>query len=72
MPKSKPLTTGQRIRAARLAAGLSQVDLAARLDPPDQQCNISTWESGRFEPTLATLRRLAKGIGCKVAELVGE
>jgi transcriptional regulator with XRE-family HTH domain len=72
MPKTKSLTTGQRIRAARLAAGLSQVDLAARLDPPGRQCEISTWESGGYEPSLATLRRLAKGIGCPVAELVGE
>lgn len=55
-------TTGERIRAARLRAGLTQVQLAGRLGVV--QHNISALETGRENPSLERLYGLAKAIGC--------
>jgi transcriptional regulator with XRE-family HTH domain len=55
------VTSGQLIRQARLTAGLSQAELAARLHIPRQQ--VVRWESDAVEPGLSTLRRLLRGCG---------
>ena len=49
-------TAAEELRAARLAAGLSQRGLAARAGVP--QPNIAAYESGRRIPSAATLERL--------------
>jgi transcriptional regulator with XRE-family HTH domain len=62
-------TIGERIRAARLAAGLSQLDLAAKCGIG--QPTLSSLENDRYRTaTLGTLRRLAEAIGCELADLV--
>ena len=48
------------IIAARLKAGLTQQELAARADLP--QSNISRLESGTINPTIQTLEKVAKGL----------
>jgi len=51
---------GQRLRDARLEAGLSQRALAARAAVP--QPNISAYESGRRTPSPLTLTRLENAL----------
>lgn len=49
---------GDAIRAARKAAGISQAELAHRLDVT--QGAVSAWELGRNEPPLETLNKISK------------
>lgn len=46
-----------RLRLLREAAGLSQADLAKRLEFTQQA--IALWEAGKREPNLSTIIRLA-------------
>lgn len=59
---------GERIRAARLHASLTQerVALAAEIDRP----SVVRIEQGQQSPTLDTLIRLARVIGVPLSELV--
>lgn len=61
---------GQSIATARRAAGLSQTQLARRLDVADT--TVSRWETGAADPSLATLRRLATALEVTVSSLVEE
>jgi len=71
MPKKSkrtPIPIGQRIRVARKAAGLTQVELAAAIDLT--QPDISAIERGHRKPFGEPIRRLkaiAKAVGCDVA-----
>ena len=56
-----------RLRAHRLAAGLTQDRLAARVGVVTAR--IGDWERGRFRPTPASLTRLAAALGTSPAEL---
>jgi ribosome-binding protein aMBF1 (putative translation factor) len=47
--------------AARLAAGLSQTELAARLGT--SQATIARLEAGTYRPRVETLRKLAAALG---------
>lgn len=58
---------GEKLKAARIAAGLSQVELAERVGCT--QKDISRWEAGR-EPMALTLKRLAQALGCSMDDLV--
>ena len=57
-------TTGQRIRAARKEAKLSQAELACRMGVTNH-C-ISMWERGKRNPKYDTLSRIADAIGVNV------
>ena len=48
----------------RLAKGLTQAELAKKLGT--KQSAISRLESGRFNPTLGLLSKLARALGAKV------
>lgn len=68
---------GRNVRKARLAAGLSQWDLVARLEGMTDeagvdQAYISHLENGRKNPTLVTLWRLAEALGVPLDRLVRE
>lgn len=52
---------GERVRALREEAGLSQRELANRMGTT--QSAIARLEAGGAEPTLPTLRRLASALG---------
>lgn len=69
-PALKPPTTllGQRLRDARRAAGLSQVQAARRTRISQGQW--SEFETGASEPTLAVLRRMARALGVRPGDLL--
>ncbi|HLI74945.1 MAG TPA: helix-turn-helix transcriptional regulator [Acidimicrobiales bacterium] len=56
---------GSSVRAARLRAGVSQVELARRTGT--SQPSIARLERGMVSPTVITLDRIARALG---AELV--
>ena len=64
------MTTGQRIRAARKAAGLTQAELAKILNIPFQ--GISQWERDVRNPKYKTLQNLANALGVEWTDLVPE
>ena len=64
------LNTGQRIIQARLDAGLSQKELAEKLNV--DKGTLSNWENGSRQLTLERLVQLAELLGVKVAFLLGE
>lgn len=71
-PKGRPLKPvspghGANLRAARLAAGLTQAVLASRIGT--QQTHVAKVERGKEDPTLEWLYRAAVAIGCKPCDL---
>lgn len=64
------MTTGQRIRAARKKAGMTQAELAEKLEIPFQ--SVSQWERDIRNPKKETLERLANVFGCYYFELYGD
>ena len=67
MPASVPIAVlfGRRLRAARKAAGLSQVELGALLGMADKNASprVSRYERGEREPDGETLQELSKALG---------
>lgn len=61
------MTTGQLIKAARKEAGLTQAELAAKLNVPYQ--SISQWERGTRSPKIETLERIADALGVPISEI---
>lgn len=61
-------TLGERIRAARQAAGLSQEKLAERLGLTRQA--VTKWETGQSAPSTENLLRLAEVLGVPVTALL--
>jgi transcriptional regulator with XRE-family HTH domain len=60
----------KRLVAARNAAGLNQKALIEKLDGAAQS-TVSKWETGESEPSVESIRKLAKAIGCTADYLVG-
>lgn len=63
------MTTGQRIKAARKTAGITQAELASRIGVPFQ--SISQWERDKRNPKMSTLRLIANALSIPVYELAG-
>jgi len=59
---------GARIRAARESASLSQQELSRRSGIAQE--SLSRIETGRRDPRLGTLRRLAKGLGLSLDQFM--
>src|SRR5438034_9961656 len=59
---------GARLREMRIARGLTQPEIAARVGT--SASNISDLERGIKVPTLTTVARLADALECNVSELV--
>lgn len=71
MEKSEILKkVGKRIKEVRESKGLSQVELVGKMQGEIDPTNISRIESGRTNPTIYTLYRLAEALEVKVIELV--
>ena len=64
------MNIGERIKKARLAAGYTQAKLGARCGMADSA--IRRYESGRGNPTLETLQRIADALDVPVGELIGQ
>lgn len=60
---------GTRVRAARVAAKLSQEEVAARAGLQPE--TISRLENGRLSPTLTSVAALAKALGVEPGDLAG-
>ncbi len=64
-----PRTFAMNLKAIRTARGLTQVALAKKIKR--KQAYIAQLESGtENNPTLDTVRRLARALKCTVSELV--
>lgn len=64
-------TFAERLKAARLAANLTQVDLAGKMGVT--QAMVQMYETGaRPSPGLSVLQRFAQALGCTVAYFAGE
>lgn len=59
---------GERIRALRLDAGMTQEELAQRIGLKKQ--NISRYENSRVEPNIRTAKRIAEALGVSLEEMV--
>lgn len=59
---------GKNIKKAREAKGLSQEQLAERLNVTRQA--VSNWERGKSEPDIETLQRLSDVLEISVEELI--
>lgn len=61
---------GEKLRSLRAKAGLTQLDIAEKLDV--SAAAIGAWENGRAKPRLTKLGQLADLFDTTVAELMGE
>lgn len=66
----KRLSIGQKIRYARTEAGLSQKELANKLQLSDKA--ISTYEVGRAQPGLEVLKDIGQATGRPVTYFIDE
>ena len=64
------MTTGDRIKAARKAAGVTQLELAKRIGVTESY--ISMYERNKRNPKLETLRKIALALGVDLDELIPE
>ena len=67
------LLVGRNIARVRAAKGISQTELAHRIDPTDSgmtQTYISKVENGRKNITILTLAIIAAALGVELDELV--
>ncbi len=70
MEKSQVLkTVGKRIKEIRESKGISQVELVGRMQGEIDPTNISRIESGRTNPTLFTLYRIATALEIPLKDL---
>lgn len=67
-PHRSIVIVGQKIRALRESAGLSQEDFAGHIDV--DRSYYSHIERGRYNITLEMLFRIAQGLGCEPADLL--
>ena len=71
MEKSEILKlVGKRIKEVRLSKEISQVELVGRMQGVMDTTNISRIESGRTNPTLFTLFRIADALDVNAKDLV--
>lgn len=71
MEKSELLKiVGKKIKEIRESKGLTQVDLVGKIEGEIDTTNISRIESGRTNPTIFTLYRIAVALEIPVKELL--
>ncbi len=61
-------TFGENVRRIRKAKGMTQVELANLCDV--ERGNMTRIEKGNTNPTLETMRKIAKALNISVSELV--
>lgn len=61
---------GKRIKELREAKGLTQVDLAGKMEGEFDTTNVSRIESGRTNPTLYNLYRISAALEVSLPELL--
>lgn len=71
MEKSELLKkVGNRVQELRLSKDMKQVDLAAKIHGDIDTTNISRIESGRTNPTIYTLYRIAEALEVSLIDLI--
>lgn len=71
MEKSEILKqVGKKIQEIRLSQGLTQVELVGKIEGEIDTTNISRIESGRTNPTVFTLFRIAEALDVKAKDLL--
>jgi transcriptional regulator with XRE-family HTH domain len=71
MEKSELLKkVGNRVQEQRLSKNMKQVDLAAKIQGDIDTTNISRIESGRTNPTIYTLYRIAEALEISLTDLI--
>jgi transcriptional regulator with XRE-family HTH domain len=72
--RPRPERLAEKLRDIRLALGLSQTEMHARLGLEDEvdYTNISKYELGRNEPPLATLLSYARVAGVHLEDIVDD
>ena len=68
--KADPSEIAHLFRRVREDAGLTQQDLAVRLE--STQSTVARWEAGEHEMTLATINRISDALGICVNISVGQ
>ena len=63
------VTTGQRIKAARKRAGLTQKELGAKLGVAYQ--TLAQWENYLRNPKIETIQRIADALGVSLQYILG-
>lgn len=63
---------GIRIREVRLSKNLTQLDLVSRIEGEVDPTNISRIESGRTNPTIFTLHKIAEAMEISLVQLLDE
>jgi transcriptional regulator with XRE-family HTH domain len=69
MAQDNPPVDPERLRAARLRAGLTQAELARAVGVAGGE-RVSRWELGTSAPSIAMRARLAKALGLDLEELL--
>lgn len=64
------MTTGEKIRSARIQAGLTQEELAKKIGLT--KVAISRYESGQREPKISILKKLSVAFGVKWEKLLDD
>ncbi|NDI98728.1 helix-turn-helix transcriptional regulator [Flavobacterium sp. LaA7.5] len=71
MEKSELLKkVGKKVQELRNEKGMKQVDLAAKIQGDIDTTNISRIESGRTNPTIYTLYRIAEALEVTLTDLI--
>ncbi|PZD78536.1 helix-turn-helix domain-containing protein [Mesonia sp. K7] len=71
MDKSELLRIiGKRILELREEKNLTQLDLAAKIEGDFDTTNVSRIESGRTNPTIFTLYRIAQALDVKLEDIM--
>lgn len=58
----------KKLKEARKAAGLTQVELAEKIGCT--QKDVSRWENGKHDPTLEIAEKLARALGRTIGDLL--
>lgn len=65
-------TIGENIKRIRKEKGLTQKQLGALCKPSMADSAIRRYEAGKANPKLATVRKIAEALDCKLYELVDD
>lgn len=65
-------TIGENIKRIRKEKGLTQKQLGSFCKPPMADSAIRRYEAGKANPKLATVRKIAEALDCKLYELVDD
>lgn len=65
------MTTGEKIRAARKKAGMTQKQLGASCNPPIPEITIRLYELGKRNPKIDALQRIAAVLNMPIYKTLG-